>query len=534
MIEFLVYDLKVAALLAVFYMFYRLMLAKETFHRVNRVVLLLTAVASFVLPLCVITMHHTVLMSAPQGRVDFGGLLVADMATELQMPWWQVAVIMVFLTGAVATLGHTFWSLCRIVSLVRKSEKHPQDDGVIICVTDNDALAPFSWMCFIVMNRHDFEEQNAAILLHERGHIRQHHSWDLLLVDTLTAFQWFNPAIWMLRSDLRAIHEYEADGAVLSQGINAREYQYLLIVKAANIGGYSLVNGINHSALKSRITMMLHPKSRPVRLFKLAALLPIVAVTLAVNAESVTDYVYAVPQQQVPVKKGRRAGVIKLGNQTIKVEPTQVATSEKKEADVQLSTVQEREVQTGRVFNVVERMPQYPGGPSRLFEFLSANIHYPADAENSNTQGRVVVSFVVEDDGSISNAHVVRSVAPSLDAEALRVVNSMPNWIPGSEDGKAVRVKYTLPVTFRLAPSSSKSATEHAVAYQVGREAAKAGLDSKGLPLVIVDDVEKPLGSLDDVDPKTIDHIDVLKDAQTLAKYGEKGKHGVILVTTKK
>ena len=133
------------------------------------------------------------------------------------------------------------------------------------------------------MNRSDYETYDAAILAHERGHIRLHHSWDLLFVDTLTALQWFNPAMWMLRSDLRAIHEYEADAAVLSQGINARQYQYLLITKAAGIGGYSLANGISHSTLKNRINMMLHTKSDRSRLLKLLALLPIVGIALAVS-----------------------------------------------------------------------------------------------------------------------------------------------------------------------------------------------------------------------------------------------------------
>ena len=159
-------------------------------------------------------------------------------------------------------LCKTFWSIGKVVLLIRRSEQHPLTDGVIVCVTGNTALTPFSWMHYIVMNRSDYDLQDAAILAHERGHIRMHHSYDVVLVDILTALQWFNPAMWMLRADLRAIHEYEADAAVLSQGINARQYQYLLITKATGIGGYSIANGISHSTLKNRITMMLHKKSQ--------------------------------------------------------------------------------------------------------------------------------------------------------------------------------------------------------------------------------------------------------------------------------
>ncbi|MBQ8988118.1 MAG: M56 family metallopeptidase, partial [Prevotella sp.] len=266
MTDFLIYDAKVAVLIAVFYMFYRLLLSRETFHRVNRIVLLATAVTSFVLPLCVITMHETVTMPMPEMDMEFSAVAVEQ---AVSVPWWQIALPILFIIGMCATLGHTLLSLVRIILLIRRSEQHPQEDGTIVCVTGNAALSPFSWMHYIVMNRADYEAHDSAILAHERGHIRLRHSWDLLLVDTLTALQWFNPAMWMLRSDLRAIHEYEADGAVLSLGINARQYQYLLITKAAGIGGYSLANGISHSTLKNRINMMLHKKSQSSHLLKL-------------------------------------------------------------------------------------------------------------------------------------------------------------------------------------------------------------------------------------------------------------------------
>ena len=155
MMEFLIYDLKVAVLIAVFYMFYRLLLAKETFHRVNRIVLLATAVASFVLPLCVITMHETMVMPAPMSRIDveLGAAAIADEASQLSLLLKALPIL--FIIGMVATLANTLWSVFRILALIRKSERHPQDDGTTICVTGNAALAPFSWMHYIVMNRSD-------------------------------------------------------------------------------------------------------------------------------------------------------------------------------------------------------------------------------------------------------------------------------------------------------------------------------------------------------------------------------------------
>ena len=324
MTGFLIYDAKVAVLIVVFYMFYRLLLSKETFHRVNRVVLLSTALLSFILPLCVITTHQTVVLDAVP-MVSVGNVQM-EMATDEQPAQWQYVIPLLYIIGVVVVLSHTLLSVWRVLMLVRRSERIPQADGTTLCVVP-DEVPPFSFCSFIVMNRNDYNTGDSAILAHERGHIRQHHSCDVLLVDLLTALQWFNPAMWMLRADLRAIHEYEADGAVLSQGINARQYQYLLITKAASIGGYSIANGISHSTLKNRITMMLQKKSPRSSFLKLLALIPIVGVALALNAETVNDYVYQQPQKKI-VKKGKKNATAKMGNNTIEIVPDKDAAEQ--------------------------------------------------------------------------------------------------------------------------------------------------------------------------------------------------------------
>ena len=540
MIDFLIYDLKVALLIAVFYMFYRLMLARETFHRVNRIVLLATAVASFVLPFCVITTHQTVVMPMPTIDVELGAAVIEDEAPSV--PFWQTALPILYIIGLVATLANTLWSVFRITSLIKHSEQHPQDDGTMICVTGNAALAPFSWMHYIVMNRSDYETHDAAILTHERGHIRLHHSWDLILVDLLTAFQWFNPAMWMLRSDLRTIHEYEADGAVLSQGINARQYQYLLITKAGGIGGYSLANGITHSALKNRITMMSHTKSPRHSYWKLLALLPIVGVTLALNAETVTDVVYKndEPQKQVPVKKGKSSATIKNNGKTVlqvveaqdqKTEAEAPKTEQKEfKAEGTFTPDEQKEIPQD-VFDVVEVMPQFPGGAPKLFEYLSQNIRYPKEAMESETQGRVIVSFVVCKDGSICDAKVVKSVSPALDAEGLRVISSMPNWTPGTQKGQPVNVKYTVPISFRLDGNKVEKKEEPKV---INHSIIRLnGQDGKAL-MVILDGKEVSSEVLKSISPDNIESISVLKDNAATKAYGEKAKDGVLIITTKK
>ena len=540
MTDFLIYDLKVAVLIAVFYMFYRLMLAHETFHRVNRIVLLATAVASFILPLCVITTHQTVVMPMPTIDVELGTAIIEEKGETPSVPFWQTALPILYIIGMVATLANTLWSVIRIISLVKHSEQHPQDDGTMICVTGNAALAPFSWMHYIVMNRSDYETRDAAILTHERGHIRLHHSWDLILVDLLTAFQWFNPAMWMLRSDLRAIHEYEADGVVLSQGINARQYQYLLITKAAGIGGYSLVNGISHSTLKNRISMMTNKTSKSSHLLKLLALLPIVGMALALNAETVTDVVYKgdEPQKQVPVKKGKQNATIKTGgNQDIQIIETVVDTDDQKTVEDAATPVAKGTVTPNDepAFDVVEEMPQFPGGMQALMEFLSKNIRYPKEAFEANKQGRVIANFVIETDGSISEAKVVKSVDPSLDEEAIRVISAMPNWTPGKQGGKAVRVKYTVPINFRLDGNKPKDDNNAKVlqAASAGNIFLTSG-DPAKMPLVIVDGKEVPYENLKTIASDDVETINVLKDQAAVKMYGEKGKDGVIVFTMKK
>ena len=500
--DFLVYDAKVAVLVVVFYIFYRLLLSKETFHRVNRVVLLATAVLSFVLPLCVITLHKTVTIDA-MPMVSVGDVQM-EMVQEGQHPDWQTVLPILYIIGMLVTLGHTLLSVWKVTMLIRRSEQHPQDDGTTLCVTGNADVAPFSWMHYIVMNRKDYEAHDAAILTHERGHIRLRHSWDLLLVDTLTALQWFNPAMWMLRQDLRAIHEYEADGAVLSQGINARQYQYLLISKATGIGGYSIANGISHSTLKNRIRMMLHKKSNNSHLLKLLALLPIVGVTLALNAETVNDYVYQQPQKKI-VKKGKKNATVKMGpvNEIVVVE--QAPADQKEVKPVEMPNAMKVE-KTEDAFDVVEQMPQFPGGPAALMEYLSKNVRYPEEAHKKGTEGRVIATFVVEKDGSISDVTIRRSVSPELDDEALRVVNSMPKWTPGKQRGEAVRVKYTIPITFKL-QGDTKTTTEEKYILEI---------DGK-----VVDDIE-----IGNIPPGDIESLHVEK--------GENGQPKKILITTKK
>ena len=535
--QFLTYELKVAVLIAVFYIFWRLLVANETWHRLNRIVLIATAIASFVLPFCVITIQKTVEIE-PIRVVDKPELVITEIGSTYDLGSvdessqafnWQQVLMLIYIIGVVLLVARMLISIWRLHRMMAHSELHPLDHGRRIAVCDK-VQQPFSWWNTVFMNRKDFEEGATALLTHELGHIRLHHSADVVLVELLTALQWFNPTMWMLRADLHTIHEYEADQQVLSHGFNDIQYLTLLIRKAAHQSGYSLANGIaNQSTLKKRITMIMKPQSNRWQWLRLAYLLPIVGVTIALNAETVTHMVYKndEPQKQVPVKKGKKDATIKTNaNQGIQViEVSEAANKEKtsettvkqetepnmavlilntkkkgeepllivdnkiatieqvralpRDAVASVGTMREEaaissygekakygaliittvkhqkelyneQISQPDVFDKVDEAPQFPGGMAGMMQYLSSNIRYPEDAREAGTQGRVIVSFVVEKDGSISNAKVAKPTYSSLDEEALRVISAMPKWMPGKQNGEAVRVKYSVPVSFRL------------------------------------------------------------------------------------
>ena len=295
MMEFLIYDGKVAVALLVFYLFYRFLLKKETFHRFNRVVLVGTAVVSFLLPFCIITIHKPVeveaLTTAQPATMSTPDLAILPSeglapAVEAAAPWWPVALTLLFWIGVAFVLFRVTISLFSIAKIVRNGEFIREEDGCQIIVTNRD-IDPFSWMKYIVLSRKDWKGDHAPILAHEKAHIGFRHSVELLLVDVLSAFQWFNPAIWMLRADLQELHEYEADDAVLRAGTNIKEYQYLLIRKAVSKSGYSVANSFNHSILKNRITMMSKSRSPLSRGWRVLYLLPLVCLGLGLQARTV-------------------------------------------------------------------------------------------------------------------------------------------------------------------------------------------------------------------------------------------------------
>ena len=658
--DLIYYDLKVAALIAVFYLFYMLLLARETTHKLNRFVLLLGIVLSVILPLCIITIHAK--MPSPQplydGRGEWlllpsesptEGLPVSDSFGERLGLRLEELLAVILLMGMGIRLLYLAKGIMKLNRIIRCGERHTLPSDTHVCVVDAP-IAPFSWMQTVVLSRADWKSQPDSILAHEEAHVRHRHSYDVVVVELLTALQWFNPVVWFMRQELRTLHEYEADASVLSRGFDESQYIHLLMQKATGIQACALANGIHTQKTKKRIFMMLKPKSNRTTWLKALYVVPIVLVSLAMTARTVIDYevtednravrvfnektngrgesyqirtasgvkfynngkeetipsdrsialavknttmqldgvkfdenslpdlpisalqeihldqtspdnyvcnlvtaepvkysskmsdtefvVYVKQQQaagltnsaltQLMLNEGRgisRAHILHLNSvygskksylfvvdgkemsseEFCKLSPEAIASAKVMDVGPARKAYGEKgsrgatvvktrqavseapQQQIDGVFDIVEQMPQFPGGDAKLMEFIARNIKYPEAATEWGVMGRVMVKFIVEKDGSVSNAKVAKTMGldePSDTAttvavvsygkaeqehsdakaqmegfragkqalidEAIRVVKAMPKWKPAMQNGQVVRCHYVIPVTYRL------------------------------------------------------------------------------------
>lgn len=417
MTAYIMYELKVAVILAAFYLCFKLLLSRENLHRLNRSVLVASAVLAFVLPFCIITLHKTVPVPEAVGNGISGNADAIQALAEKDgkaFPW-EIIAVSVYCAGVISVLASLLVGIHRVMKLIRSCEtRELNGTKVLVC---NEDIAPFSWMKWIVMSKEDFESGNNHILEHEKAHIRLGHSKDVLFMDIIAAFQWFNPAIWLMKRDLRAIHEYEADDAVLKSGVNIKEYQYSLIRKAVSASGYSITNSFNHSILKNRITMMSMSKASVMKGLRVLYILPLVCGTLALNARTVIDY--------------ESSENSSIGQASVK--------------------------SAGDGLQASDTKPSFQGGtPSDFQKWVMDNLNYPEEAKAAGIQGRVTVQFTVTESGKVADVKVLRGVSPALDAEAVRVISSSPDWTPGTSNGKKVPVTYAFPVMFQT-KSEAKS-----------------------------------------------------------------------------
>jgi TonB family protein len=477
---FIVYILKASAVLAAFYLLWRFTLRGKTLHAESRVYLLVTMAFSFVVPLLVLTLTRTV--ELPTGTVSAGDPVLFDTQPAPNVGtvsvWGVLSVL--YCVGAVAVLLYNIYAVASVRRLISSSSDAVLPDGTEVKVSSK-VKVPFSFFSTMVVPENDMPSPDRALVTHEKAHVRLGHSADIQLCGAVCALQWFNPFVWLLRKDLRSIHEFQADAAVIDSGVRVTDYQIFLVEEVLSSGGYPLVSNLTSGNLKNRIDMMNASISSRRPLARLLLVVPLFAACLLANSR--TKVVYVEPQgiQQSPQNDGSVP------------------------------------------FQMVEVKPTFDGGDANKFSmWVNSQLVYPKEAKDNNIQGRVTLQFTVGKDGSVYGVKVLRGAHELLDNEAVRVVSASPKWSPGKMKGEPVAVTYTFPVIFQLKGDASE-----APAGGIGIVKKDPGAPD---PVIYLDG-NKYEGNLSTIDPNTIESVTVLKDEAALRQYDAPG--GVILITTK-
>lgn len=465
----LAYFLKINVAIALFYAFYRLFFHKDTFFQWRRIALLCFFAISLLYPLLNIQgwikAHEPMVAMADL----YATMILPEQAViapqESTINWQELikSLIGIIYWGGVLLLTTRFFvqlgSIIRLHFLCSKDTI--QGVRVHLLTKETGPFSFFHWI-FIYPQSHT-ESEISEIITHEETHARQFHSADVLISEIMSIFCWFNPFIWLMKREVRGNLEYMADHRVLETGHDSKSYQYHLLGLAHHKAAANLSNSFNVLPLKNRIKMMNKRRTKEIGRTKYVMFLPLAALLMIVSniemvartTERFAKEVMGQANTEVAVTQPEIESIPELPTKEIvEKAPVQVAKEVRKE----VSAPQIKSVPDSVIFEVVEVMPNFPGGQQALMQFLAKNIKYPAEAQAKGIQGRVIISFIIKKDGSIDNAKIVRGVDPNLDKEALRVINAMPKWTPGTQRGEAVNVKYTVPVQFSLhAPKSPKA-----------------------------------------------------------------------------
>lgn len=411
------YIIKSALVLAMLYVCIMPLLEKETFHRLNRIIILGCLILSFIVPFIHFTSGTNPTVNMLRQAVQLPEIMIDGNGSEQSI--WNLADIMIciYIIGVVAIFTMTVVQTASLILRLRKCEQIADNRGNTIVLTDY-TISPFCFFHYIVMSRDDYANNRGFILTHEQEHIRLRHYIDLIILQVATIIQWSNPFVWLIGKNLKAIHEFEVDEAVLNKGIDATQYQQFLVIKAVGNRLQPFANNLNKESLKRRIIMMNQKKSN--RWMMLKALFVIPVATLAVS-------VFANTSDMSSMAKAANTTANSISTTNMQTKQSDIKSSDK-----------------------VEVMPEFKGGNKAMMEFLMMNMKYPESAVKAKQQGKAVVGFVVKKDGTVSDVYIEKSTGYDvLDNEAMRVVKSMPAWEPGKQKGKPVDVKYFVPITFR-------------------------------------------------------------------------------------
>jgi TonB family protein len=529
------YLLLVNLYLVLFYGFYALLLRSETFFQLNRIYLVSSALLSFFIPvihadwirqLFITQKVQYQLFAYDSPAMVYRFKPIADHHITI-----EEAAIFIYAAGALVLLVRFIWQLISLKRIINQ----PIPSGA------------FSFFKSIRLGENVGDLENRDVIAaHELVHANEFHSADILLMEAISIINWFNPVVYLYRVGIRHIHEFIADSRALKNGADKADYALLLLSQTLKTPAHQLVNPFfSHSLLKRRIIMLQKNRSQRTALLKYGLSAPLFISMLILSSATIA--------KSRTVMLFDNKVLFNTKGALIKSKPVRNAVIE---ADTTPSKRND-----GPIFTAVEKAPEFTAGIEAFYRFLSQNIKYPEAMRKNNIEGKVFITFIVEKDGSLSDIKSVRDVGYGSAEESIRVLKLSPKWSPGYQNGIAVRVQYTMPISFTLGndktakdtvlktgdASKKDLKTGYSVAnmfYHSSKDTIKkyAVVFSNNLydpqlqPIFILDG--KEITGLSSVNPDDIESISVLKqnpnDNSLVTLYGAKAKNGVVLIKTKK
>jgi TonB family protein len=461
--NFITYLLQSSLCLTVFLLFYLLLLKKETFYLGNRMYLIVTACFSVLVPLFKILLPST-------GYTEEITYLMAPVFITNKsqvhssvINWFQLSEILYFVVMSVLLLNFIF-KLIQIFLLIKKNESLELKGQKIVVLEKGST--PFSFLNTIFLTKEQISDLSVdSIIEHEKKHIHQFHSMDMILFEIIKIMQWFNPFAWIFKKEIEAQHEFSADSGLLSDGININEYKSVLLAYSFGAGGGTITNNFN-SLLKRRLEMLSKQKSHLLGKVKLFFTLPLMALLIvfisSVNGCNEKEKNSANPPVSTTVQKDEKGSTVSTPVQKDeKSSPVSKAIQKKKDGlSVSNSGLKNKIVSSvstngqkddnSKIFTYADQMPVYPGGDKALYNFIGKNIVYPEVAKKAGVTGKIYVQFVIDKDGSVTDVKTQKGIGAGCDEEAVRVIKMMPKWIPGKNNGELVKTRISMPIVFAL------------------------------------------------------------------------------------
>jgi TonB family protein len=462
---------KTSFYLAGFYIIYALFLSRDTLYIRNRLFILLSVISSFVLPFITININE-------QKNIFYFGKMLSEIIVtgDAQGKTGVIAgaretgalsvILKIYLTGAVLTLLKLIIDITSLFVLIARQKEKKSN---VIYFT-GFRTAGFSALGYVFINKYLSNEESSEIIKHEQNHLDQNHFLDILFIEVIQIVQWFNPFIYLFNRSLRAIHEYQADKGYLQSGMPVMRYQSLLLNHVFRSGRFNMTNNFsNPSLIKKRMIMMIKVPSGKLSNLKMILVIPVAFLFLSfisgyeknitlLRSGNDQNLAESTAKQTIDINVGK--GFKKTDSEEVTPAPPPppppvsemkqgIQSTDVKEVLMEKTVTVEEEAQK-EIFVVVEEMPVFPGGDEALMKFINNNVQYPTSAKEKRITGRVIIRFAVMAKGNIDNVSVLKSVDAELDAEAIRVVKSLPVWTPGQQGGKPVNVWYSVPISFLL------------------------------------------------------------------------------------